>query len=718
MEPPGASARGGLRSRLRTTVRPIWLCAWLHARRFQIRPGLAPLQDFMQNLGDGAAARTSGTRRRAGAALAMRLDALPRSVRGALSRLFARDAAGRKPAGPGRDAAPVTRLYLRLRLAAAFALILGVVLFSHFSISAMREEVRTKIQISEAITSAQNGISSIELGLHDLVASSDVWRAEESRASIRSGREQLMSAASKIGRLRDAGALDPNTVAILSNAMLRPLEKITVMIKLAEPLIERGGPLGQPAKRYSTLGIDISKVTQPALLQMRRYEYAGLLEATDHLAVESVVLVALCFAALILSAAFIFLPLERRVMHSQEVILRKTQAAELASKSKSQFLATMSHEIRTPMNGVLGMAGILRHTRLDDKQLKMLDIITSSGKTLVSLLDDILDLSRLEAKATRFDSRPLDVRSVVSDCASLFEPLASSKGVTLGHAVAPEVAARHAGDETRIRQIIYNLVSNAIKFTLEGRVSISVSALGARDGAQMLAIAIEDSGIGIAPEAQARVFDVFEQADSSTTRRFGGTGLGLAIVKRLAEGMGGGVDLRSEPGVGSTFTVRLPLKLAEEEEAARDAEIVDSPEFGEPGDAPRVLVVDDNDVNLDVARAMLERLGCTVNVCANGRAAIDLARAFAPDLILMDISMPGMDGCEATRRIRALELRKKPRIQGMSAHVGPEHVAAAAEAGMDGFITKPIDVANLEAALAALPRRTSARNAEKRGVGS
>ncbi|SDZ90596.1 Signal transduction histidine kinase [Rubrimonas cliftonensis] len=655
----------------------------------------------------------------------MTLDALRRRISGALGRRIARDGA-RSPeapeATPPRHTPPVTRLYLRLRLTAAFALILGVVLFSHFSISAMREDVRTKIQISEALTSAQSGISSIELGLHDLVASSDVWRAEESRASIRSGREQLSAAARGIARLRDAGALAPRTMAILSNPMLRPLEKITVMIRLAEPLIERGGPLGQEAKRYSTLGIDISKVTQPALLQMRRDEYAALLKATDDLATESVVLVALCFGALIFSAAFIFLPLERRVMQSQDVILRKTQAAELASKSKSQFLATMSHEIRTPMNGVLGMAGILRHTRLDDKQLKMLDIITSSGKTLVSLLDDILDLSRLEAQATRFDCRPLDMRGVVADCASLFEPLASSKGVALEHAVAPEVSALHAGDETRIRQIIYNLVSNAIKFTHEGRVAISVSAEDARDGAQTLAISIEDTGIGIAPEAQARVFDVFEQADSSTTRRFGGTGLGLAIVKRLAEGMGGGVAIESEPGVGSTFTVRLPLKVVDSEDAAAEEQTEGAPgaapDMDEPAEAPRVLVVDDNDVNLEVARAMLERLGCSVTVCASGRAAIDLARAFAPDLILMDISMPGMDGCEATRRIRALDLRRKPRIHGMSAHVGPEHVAAAVDAGMDGFITKPVDAGSLEAALAALPRRRSARGAAKRGVGS
>jgi signal transduction histidine kinase/ActR/RegA family two-component response regulator len=616
----------------------------------------------------------------------------------------------------GPDARPVTRLYLRMRLAAALVLIFGVVLFSHFSINAMRDQVRDKIQISEALNSAQAGISEIELGLHDLVASRDVWRAEESRADIRSGRKQLESAVATLADFRDRDVLDPRTADLLADPMLRPLEKIFLMIRLSEPLLARDGPFGPDAKRYSTLAIDVSKVTQPSLLQMRTDEYASLLAATDQLAVQSLILVGLCLGALAFSAAFIFLPLERRVIRAQEMILRKTRAAETASRFKTQFLATMSHEIRTPMNGVLGMAEILRHTPLDAKQTKMLDIIKSSGKTLVALLDDILDLSKLEASAARFERRPLDLRAIATDCANLFAPLAASKGVALNSEVAPSVAAGHLGDETRLRQILTNLISNAIKFTEAGSVSIQVSSDDARDGRQVVLISVSDTGIGIPPDAQKRIFEVFEQADSSTTRRFGGTGLGLAIVKRLAIGMGGDVVVASASGEGSIFTVTLPLDItnAAPVETSSGRNSPAGPE--RDATVPRVLVVDDNDVNRKVARAMLESLGCEARLCESAKAALDLVADYAPDMILMDVSMPGMDGLEATRRIRAMHLPFRPAIYGVSAHVRDLHAAASREAGMDGYLDKPIDMALLEAAVSALPGAASRRIEAKTGA--
>jgi signal transduction histidine kinase/AmiR/NasT family two-component response regulator len=392
---------------------------------------------------------------------------------------------------------------------------------------------------------------------------------------------------------------------------------------------------------------------------------------------------------------------------------RAKREAEAANRAKSAFLAAMSHELRTPMNGVLGVADLLLREPLSPDSREMVGVIRSSSEALLGIIDQILDLAKVEAGHFDLERLPFDVGALLREVRTLVELAARKKGLAVELVGEGHLGAKHrVGDALRVRQILLNLLGNAVKFTAAGRVAIEVLPDGARGG---LAIDVVDTGIGIAPDALARLFKPFSQADASTTRRFGGTGLGLAISQQLAEAMGGTLEVSSTLGVGSRFHLWLPLAAAPEAAAEAQANEPEAPPA--PTSAPevasaapstalpaRVLVVEDNVVNQQVVRRLLARLGVEVELASDGAEALEKLTSI--DLVLMDCHMPGMDGLEASRRIRALPppLGRLP-IIALSAAVFEEEQAATREAGMDAFLAKPIRLDALEAALREAWRR-------------
>jgi signal transduction histidine kinase/ActR/RegA family two-component response regulator len=392
-----------------------------------------------------------------------------------------------------------------------------------------------------------------------------------------------------------------------------------------------------------------------------------------------------------------------RHKQAEATLLLAKQDAEAANLAKSTFLATMSHEIRTPLNGVLGMAQAMAADDLTDAQRARVQVIRQSGEALLAILNDVLDLSKIEAGKVTLEAIAFDVEALVQAVHATFGAVAQAKGLTFEARVSPAARGGYLGDPVRLRQIIGNLVSNALKFTDEGRVALEVDQVDGR-----LAITVSDSGIGIEPREVEVLFEKFKQADATTTRRFGGTGLGLAICRDLAALMGGSITAGPGAQRGSVFTVILPLARVDAPltpPVEPRAGVIERETGGVGAVRPlRILAAEDNGVNQLVLKTLLGQAGLDVTVVADGRAAVDAWRGEAWDLILMDIQMPVMDGLAATAEIRAAEaaqgLTRTP-IVALSANAMAHQVADYAQQGMDGFIAKPIEVARLFAAIEA-----------------
>jgi signal transduction histidine kinase/FixJ family two-component response regulator len=371
-------------------------------------------------------------------------------------------------------------------------------------------------------------------------------------------------------------------------------------------------------------------------------------------------------------------------------------AANAANVLKTQFLANMSHEIRTPLNGVLAMAEVMSMGELGDVQRERLGIIRQSGNLLLAVLNDVLDLSKIEAGKLSLVKDDFEIGPTLAPSAETFQVLARGKGLDFSFAIEPEAQGWWRGDPDRLRQIVGNLLSNAVKFTPQGAVSGRVEVA---PGGEALRIVVRDSGVGIAPEKLPSLFEKFTQADNSATRRFGGTGLGLAICRELTQMMGGSIGVESREGEGSTFTVELPLSRGQDVG-------VETPQAA-PNDGDRnirLLAAEDNPTNQQVLAAVMESLGIDIDIVGDGRQAVDAWKVGGYDLILMDIQMPVMDGIDAAREIRRVEAgagRKRTPIVALTANALTHQVDEYMAAGMDGHVAKPIEIAKLYEAISA-----------------
>ncbi len=378
-------------------------------------------------------------------------------------------------------------------------------------------------------------------------------------------------------------------------------------------------------------------------------------------------------------------------------------AADAASIMKSQFLANMSHEIRTPLNGVLGMAQVMAMDPLEPAQQERLDVIRRSGESLLAILNDLLDLSKIEAGKLEFDEAPFDLAELASGAHAAFTSVAESKGLGFKLQIADQARGVWNGDSVRVRQVLYNLISNALKFTSFGEVDVLIDAPSYAN-ARALRVRVTDTGIGIAPENLETLFDKFVQADSSTTRRFGGTGLGLSICRELVELMGGRIGVKSALGAGTCFEVVLPLTWLSPESRLPAASAPAAKEADVPNDGPplRVLAAEDNETNRMVLKTILQSLGVELRMVENGREAVDAWMGGGCDLILMDVQMPVMDGVAATRRIRSLEAERglvHTPIVALSANAMKHQVEEYLAAGMDDHLAKPIQLEKIYAVL-------------------
>jgi len=367
-----------------------------------------------------------------------------------------------------------------------------------------------------------------------------------------------------------------------------------------------------------------------------------------------------------------------------QLISAREQALE-ASRLKSQFLANVSHEIRTPLNGILGVTQLLRTMAIPPEAREYLDVLQGSGESLLEIVNDVLDLSKIEANRLELESEVFDVALLIGSTTRAFAPQAAKKGLVLECQVAPNARAPSRGDPARLRQVINNLVGNALKFTETGSVQVLVE----RDG-DTLFLQVSDTGLGIPADRRSAIFEPFVQGDGATSRRFGGTGLGLTICRRLVQLMGGDITVQSELGVGSTFRVRvhLPCVVIDRAEPSRPSRPLPTPR------TMRVLLAEDNSINARLTCAIIEKLGHRVEVVTDGQQALDALHGSSFDLVLMDVQMPVVDGLEATRRIRRQELgaQRHVPIVALTANAMRGDDLMCLSAGMDAYLPKPVTV--------------------------
>ncbi|MEI9815253.1 MAG: ATP-binding protein [Acidobacteriota bacterium] len=400
--------------------------------------------------------------------------------------------------------------------------------------------------------------------------------------------------------------------------------------------------------------------------------------------------------------------LEERIRERTSELEKAMQGALVASQAKSEFLANMSHELRTPMNGLLGMLDLVLDGPVNGEDRENVEIAQRCAYSLLGLLNDILDLSKIEAGRMMLERVPFAVKTVLEECLLPHTASAHQKGIGLSYECAPDAALRVVGDPLRLRQIVNNLVSNAIKFTEGGSVRVKQTASRRSDGKAIIRVEVADTGGGIPADKLGLIFDKFTQADSSITRKHGGTGLGLAITKKLAELHEGTIRVESQVGKGSTFTVELAYDAVVEQSPVPVA----APATAAPTGKASLLLVEDNPVNQRVVLAMLRKKGYTIDVANNGQEALDMLETMGDkiDLILMDVQMPVLDGLETTRAIRRDSRWSHLPIIAMTAHAMTGDRERCLKAGMDAYLSKPVQTAHL---IETIEKQLAANNGDR-----
>lgn len=389
--------------------------------------------------------------------------------------------------------------------------------------------------------------------------------------------------------------------------------------------------------------------------------------------------------------------LEQKVSVRTKELQIALSKAEAATKAKSDFLAVMSHEIRTPLNGIIGMTQLLAMTHLTDEQREYLNTVASSSDSLLILINDILDFSKIEAGKLELEHRSFNLLHEIKSIFQLYQVVAQQQGLHFTLEITETLPKQVLGDSLRFRQILSNLISNALKFTITGEVSIHIRHdIFASDKVRLF-IDVRDTGIGIASEKVNKLFQSFSQVDSSTTRQFGGTGLGLVICERLVKAMHGVITVRSQPQKGSCFSFNIELDLDTEPTAELLAKIPTMPVISS---TMKILVVDDSHINRRVALRLLEKLNIHAEAANSGFEALDRVQTETYDVILMDMQMPEMDGLETTQKIRQLNLAKRPFIIALTANAFDSDRERCLQAGMDEFLTKPFVFEDLQEKIA------------------